>query len=61
MTDKERIMNTMVGESFLSICPHCESIVYARRRRNPYAMGDSNMRWCPKCLKGEAGCFWRIK
>jgi ribosomal protein L37AE/L43A len=57
MTDfeRERIMK-MKEIRYLHRCPKCKKKVFPRMWGEP---ADSGMRWCPECLKGEAGMFWR--
>ena len=57
--ERKRIMN-MIKDDTLCICPDCKKEVYPRYIR--YMLGltfRSNLYWCPKCLKGKAGIFWR--
>jgi len=54
--EKSRIAN-MSLDTDLCLCPKCNSIVTPRF--SPHRFGaKSGLYWCPKCFKGEAGCFW---
>jgi len=55
--EKERIMN-MEELTYKYLCPNCKRTVYPRRR-NYFPNEYSGLLWCPLCLRGKAGIFWR--
>ena len=55
---EKRRMNNMETDIYEAICPHCFLTVNPKYN-SFFTLGDSNMRWCPKCFKGEAKIFWR--
>ena len=59
--EKDRIMN-MQEDTHYCICPNCKLHVFPRFVNYSVKIGypyKSNLYWCPICLKGEAGIFWR--
>ena len=59
--NRKNIMK-MVEDTHYCICPNCRQHVFPRFVKYPYWVGypyKSGLYWCPKCLKGKAGIFWR--
>jgi len=59
--ERKRIMN-MAKSDYCYICSNCKSYVFPRYidySSYYYYPYKSGLYWCPKCLKGNAGIFWR--
>ena len=55
--EKQRITNMAIDEVYCK-CPKCKRIVKPRYQIYFGCPNRSNLYWCPKCLKGEAGMLW---
>ena len=57
--EKERIMN-MAEYRHYCICSNCKSNIFPRyiHYSASYINTNSNLLWCPECLKGKAIIFW---